>query len=403
MDSDELYSKILGLTGNDWKIDDISLDEATGEVTVTLTCDAHQLAAAAGGKLHGVVHRRWRHLDSCQFKTYVEADVPRVRLPGGSTAELEVDWAARFARVTKLMEAQAISVLEGARSHSAAAKLLGMGRGQLDRIMARAVERGMLRRAEEVIPHVGCDEKAIRRGHRYVSIMTDIARGRIVDLVEGRSKESAGILWEKLTPNQREGVEAVAMDMWVAYISSARIYVPGADIVHDRFHVAKYLGEGVDKQRKAEHRELLRQGDRQLTGTKYDWLKRWGDLRSSAATSFRSIYKLALKTARAWRYKEAFDSFWDYRSEAWAKKFFNDWYKSLIHTNLASMKKVAKMLKKHLPGLLAYTKHRITNATAEGLNSKIQGLRVAARGLPKFDTFRIRILFHCGKLDLSPA
>jgi transposase len=403
MDSDELYSKILGLTGDDWAIRDISLDEGAGEVTVNLTCNAHRLATEAGGKLHGLVHRRWRHLDSCQFKTYVEADVPRVRLPDGSTAELEVGWAARFARVTKLMEAHVISVLEAARSHSAAAGLLEMGRGQLDRIMARAVERGMSRRAQDAIPHAGCDEKAMRRGHRYVSIMTDIARGRVVDLVEGRTKESAGELWRKLTPGQRDSVDAVAMDMWAAYMSSAKIYVPDADIVHDRFHVAKYLGEGVDKQRKAEHRELLKQGEGVLTGTKYDWLKRWDDLRSSAASSFRSVYKLALKTARAWRYKEAFDSFWDYRSEAWAKKFFRDWYNSLIHTNLASMKKVAKMLKKHLPGLLAYTRHRITNATAEGLNSKIQGLRTAARGLPKFETFRIRVLFHCGKLDLSPA
>ena len=110
-------------------------------------------------------------------------------MPDGSTAELEVGWAGRFSRVTKLMEAQAIRVLEAARSHSDAADLLGMSRGQLDRIMARAVERGMSRRAGEAIPHAGVDEKAMRRGHRYVSIMTDITRGRVIDLIEGRDKE----------------------------------------------------------------------------------------------------------------------------------------------------------------------------------------------------------------------
>ena len=193
------------------------------------------------------------------------------------------------------------------------------------------------------------------------------------------------------------------MDMWTAYMFSATIYVSDADIVHDPFHVAKYLGEGVDAQRKSEHRELSKAGDATLAGTEYDWLKRWEDLRSNAASSFRSLYQLALKTGRAWRYKEAFDAFWGYRSEAWAKKLFGDWYRSLIHANLVSMRKVARILKRQLPGLLAYTRHRITNATTEGLNSKIQGIRSNARGLPRFETFRIRVLFHCGKLDLSPA
>ncbi|MDF2377271.1 MAG: transposase, partial [Verrucomicrobiales bacterium] len=90
----------------------------------------------------------------------------------------------------------------------------------------------------------------------------------------------------------------------------------------------------------------------------------------------------------------------------WSKKAiapqFQSWFQSAIHTKLEPVKKVARMLKKHLPGLLAYVRHRITNATAEGINSKIQMLKSNARGLPKFRTLRIRVLFHCGGLDLSP-
>ena len=58
--------------------------------------------------------------------------------------------------------------------------------------MARAVETGMSRRAGEAIPRAGVDEKAMRRGHRYLSIMTDVTRSRVIDLIEGRDKESDG-------------------------------------------------------------------------------------------------------------------------------------------------------------------------------------------------------------------
>ena len=371
-------------------------------VTVNLACNGHEEAGQAGGYLHGFVRRRWRHLDSCQFRTVVEADVPRVRFADGHTEEVAVSWAERFSRVTKMMEIHIIEVLQMASSHSAAANHLGMSRGQLDRIMKRAVSRGLARRKESDIPHVGLDEKAMRRGHRYVSVMTDIHRGVVIDLVEGRTIEATDELWGCLTSAQRVSVEAVAMDMWPAYMASTWTWAPNADVVHDRFHVASHLGKAVDTVRKREHKKLTGTGDDSLKGTKYRWLRRWSDLRS-APTDFRMIYRSALETAKAWGYKEAFDHFWDYVSETWAQKFFESWYRRVIRTSMEPMKRVARMLKKHLPGLLAYTRHRITNATAEGLNSKIQTIRNNARGLPKFETFRIRVLFHCGGLELNPG
>ena len=385
MDSEELNAKILGLVGGDgWPISDIVLEEGAGVVTVRLECDVQALARGAGGKLHGFVARRWRHLDTCQYQTVVEVEVPRVRSPSGRTMEPEVSWAERFSRVTEPMEAHAVEALQAARSHGAAAELLGKGGRQLDRIMGRAVARGLARRGEEQISHAGIDEKVMRRGHRYVSVLTDIGRGRVVDLVEGRDK-------------------AVATDMWSAYMSAIAECLPGVEVVHDRFHVAKHLGEAVDAERKAEHRTLSASGDDTLEGTKYDWLRRWDDLRAAAASGFRAIYKLLLNTAKAWRYKEAFDAFWGYRSPAWARKFLDSRHRSVIRTDLGRMKKVAEMLKRHFPVLVAYTRHPITNGTAEGLNSKIQTIRADVRGLPKFETFRTRALFHCGKLDLSPA
>ena len=112
--------------------------------------------------------------------------------------------------------------------------------------------------------------------------------------------------------------------------------------------------------------------------------------------------RASLRTARAWVLKEMFRWFWEYNRAGWARRFFDRWYGWAIRSRLEPMKKVAKMLKKHLEGLLSYFRHRVTNATNEGFNSRIQSLKSAARGFRSFPHYRTRILFYCGKLDLQP-
>lgn len=398
-DINELFAGILEI-GSPWSVTSVKRDEEASKVTVVVKFDRSK-AGKLDGQIHGYVEREWRHLDTCQYQTYIQARVPRMKFSDGSTAEVVVPWADRFSRVTNRMEAHAIAVLRGAQSHRSASKILGLGEGQLDRIMDKAVKRGLARRDKAPLPHVGVDEKAMRRGHCYVSILTDITGGRVIDLVEGRDGTAADNLWKSLSISQLQSIEAVALDMWPAYMKATIKNAPQADIVHDRFHIAKYLGEAVDKVRRAEHRNLLKEGNETLKGSKYHWLRGFEDLRK-APNDFKKLYRSALNTAKAWSYKELFNCFWDYRSEKWASKFFQYWYRRVIHTKLVPLKVVAKMLKRHLAGLIAYIRHGITNAAAEGLNSKIQVLRSNARGLPKFETFRTRVLFHCGGLELLP-
>ena len=142
----------------------------------------------------------------------------------------------------------------------------------------------MLRRTEEEITHLGIDEKSSEKGHTYASILTDIDRSRVLDLVPERKLEAAVDLLETLTSAQRASVKALAMDMWPAYMSATRQCMPLADIVHDKFHVSKYLGETVDAVRKQEHRSLSQAGTSPLTGSKWAWLKK------SRRSQYRSYF-----------------------------------------------------------------------------------------------------------------
>ena len=400
-----LYEHLLGLK-TPWSVKSVDLSLADQRVVVEVVLKTGQVwtdptDSTKRAHINGWTERQWRHLDTCQFETLIKARVPQLKYSDGTVEELAVPWAERYSRVTLLMEAFVVKLLQACPTTQGVCELTRLAWSTVNGIMVSAVERGMLRRSEEDVPHLGLDEKSSERGHTYVSILTDIDRSRVLDLVPERKLEAAKSLLATLSPAQRASVKAVAMDMWPAFMSAVQTCLPQADIVHDRFHVSKYLGEAVDAVRRQEHRSLALVGTSPLTGSKWAWLKSYADGRSSEAVSFRALNQLNLKTSRAWRIKETFTQFWCYRYTGAAQRFFDAWSNNAMRSRLEPIKKVVKMLRRHLAGLLNYSEHRINNACAEGFNSAIQLIKANARGFRNFTNYRARILFHCGKLDMS--
>jgi transposase len=400
-----LYEHLLGLK-SPWLVKSVDLSLEARRVVVEVALKARQVWAdptdsTKRAHVNGWSERQWRHLDTCQFETIIKARVPQLKYSDGTVEELAVPWAERYSRVTLLMEAFVVKLLQACPTTKGVCALTRLAWSTVNDIMVGAVERGMLRRSEDDVPHLGLDEKSSERGHSYVSILTDIDRSRVLDLVPERKLEAAKSLLGTLSPAQRTSVKAVAMDMWPAFMSAAQACLPQADIVHDRFHVSKYLGKAVDTVRKQEHSRLAQAGPSVLTGSKYAWLKTYADGRSAEAVSFRALNQLNLKTSRAWRIKETFTQFWSYHYMGAAKRFFDAWSNNAMRSRLEPVKKVVKMLRRHVLGLLNYSQHRISNACAEGFNSAIQLIKANARGFRNFTNYRARILFHCGKLDMS--
>lgn len=400
-----LYEHLLGLK-TPWSVKSVDLSLTDQRVVVEVVLKQGQVWAdptdsTKRAHINGWTERQWRHLDTCQFETLIKARVPQLKYSDGTVEELAVPWAERYSRVTLLMEAFVIKLLQACPTTQGVCDLTRLAWSTVNGIMVSAVERGMLRRSEDDVPYLGLDEKSSERGHSYVSILTDIDRSRVLDLVPERKLEAAKSLLGTLSPIQRASVKAVAMDMWPAFMSAAHTCLPQADIVHDRFHVSKYIGEAVDAVRRQEHRSLAQAGTSPLTGSKWAWLKSYADGRSSEAVSFRALNQLNLKTSRAWRIKETFTQFWCYHYTGAAKRFFDAWSSNAMRSRLEPIKKVVKMLRRHETGLLNYSQHRISNACAEGFNSAIQLIKANARGFRNFINYRARILFHCGKLDMS--
>jgi transposase len=400
------YELLLGI-GSPWEVKTVGLSLEAKKVEIEL---GWQWGAAAKCPECGrecSIHdcapeRTWRHLDTMQFTTLIRARTPRVDCPEHGVKTMQVPWAAPQGRFTLLFERFAVEVLLASASVSQACALLGIGWDTAQEIMRRAVQRGLERRQLDRLKYLGMDEKSFRRGQSYITLLTDLEESRVLDVVEERTAEAAGQLWDTLSPEQKQGVEAVAVDMWAPFIQTIQTQVPEADIVHDKFHISKYLGEAVDQVRRQEHKELLAQGDETLKGTRQLWLYNPQNFSPEQAEEFSALKDLHLKVARAWAAKELFSKFWEYQEEGWARRFFKDWFGWVSRSRLKPLVEVAQMLKRHLENLLTYLRHHITNAVTEGLNSKIQSLKSAARGFRNFQNYRIRILFFCGKLALYP-
>jgi transposase len=245
---------------------------------------------------------------------------------------------------------------------------------------------------------------AIAKRHRYLTIVADPVQSRVLYLADERKPESLDGFRPMLTEAQPAGIQAVAMGMGEPYVQSARAALPeaGATIVFDKFHVVKHLHDAVDHVRRGEHRALKRVGDERLTGSKYLWLRRPEGMTDEQRSAFRALQREDLKVGRAWALKERFRTFWEYRYSGAAQTFFTRWYWRATHSRLQPMAAVAKLIKRHLPNLLTYLRHRLTNAGLEGVNAVIQWVKKTARGFRNAEHFKTAIYFHCGGLDLYP-
>lgn len=407
MQDRQLYAQILGI-GDPWRVDHVELQLAQGQVVVRigriesdrLTCPECGQACAG----YDTQVRRWRHLDTCQYETILEASVPRCECPEHGVKQVAVPWAERGSRFTALFERLAIDWMREV-GRTAVARRMKMTWSESHGIMRRAVRRGLSRRKVESYPVLGVDEKSFQKGHEYVTMVNDLIRHVVLYVGDDRTQASLDAFYDGLTDAQKNAVEAVAMDMCQAYVSSTTSKLPGgaSKIVFDKFHIAKMLSDAVDRIRREENKRLRQAGDDRLVGTRYAWLRNPQNESAEQARSAQSIRTSLLATARAWRLKETFMDFFTYRYQANAKKFFDRWYAWACRSRLEPMKKVAKTLKGRLVNLLTYCRMPITNAVSESLNAKIQWIKYTARGFRSRDGFKTAILFHCGGLDLYPS
>jgi len=407
LEDTEFYENLLRLP-DPWRVGKVNLDMAACRVDVW----AEEAAGAKwscpecgqGAAVYDHAEERvWRHLNTCQCQTFLHARLPRTKCPDHGVRQVMAPWAGPGSQFTLLCETWLIDTLKEC-DLTGVSRLTGTSWDECWGVMAKAVARGQARKQRRIPEYLSIDEKAFAKRHRYETLICDLKRGTVEHIVEDRKQESLESYYQQFTLEERASVKAVAIDIWDPYIAATRAWIPQADekIVFDHFHVTRQVTEAMDKVRRQEHKALLAEGNEQLKGTRHLWLANEENVPDWRKEEFAAIRKTNLKTGRAWSIKESLRRFWSYRYAKSALGYFRRWYYWATHSRLGPIVQAAKTLNRHLPNILTYFKHRISNATAEGLNSKIQMVKEMACGFRNREHYRIAIYFHCGGLELYP-
>ena len=337
--------------------------------------------------------REWRHLDGWKVETLVRSVVRRVRCRHCGVRVEQVPWARTRSRFTHDFEAE---VLGRARDSSilGVCRQLGVHWTSVMRLIERWVEESAAKQFRKPLRRIGVDEVSYGRGqNKYLTVVWDHDRARIVWIGRGKDRETIDAFFAKLGPRRAHKLVAVTMDMAQGYIGAAQTHAPQADIVFDRFHIERYLTRAVDEVRKQEfwrrgglYRDVVR-GKKWLLLRKYKrihWRRR-GDLALLLVQNQRLF--------RTYLLKEHFGHAWTYTTAKGMRAFILRWRTSLNWTRLRPLIAFWELLMRHIDGVVAWAKHRLSNAAVEGNNSRIRGLSQRARGYRNPDNLML-VLYH---------
>ena len=263
---------------------------------------------------------------------------------------------------------------------------------ELDKVYMRE----QLARSGHPAPNViGVDEVSIKKRHVYRIVVSDLERKRAIWFGgNGRSEKDMDMFYAFLGKENADQIRLAVMDMWKPFRLSTRRHAPQAAILFDKFHILRHLGEALDKIRKAEYGRITGPQRKFIKGQKYVLLSHKENLTTEGRRSLQLLLKANKRLNTAYILRESFDQLWDYKSEAWARRFFDNWKAQLRWQRLKPYEKFAEMIERHWDGIAAYCRpeNKIALGFVEGLNNKIRVLQRRAYGLRDQEYLKLKIL-----------
>lgn len=381
MDNKELFRQALGL-GAAWDIGSIEFDPAGREIHLHLRyvmgspLPACRECGAAGVHIHDFRPHQWRHLDFWQHKTYIQADVPRMRCESGHVLVAEVPWARKGSGYTLLLEGLVLELAKG-MPVAQVSKIVRLEDKKLWRIIDWYVTRAVERQDLSKVRRVGVDETSRRRRHRYITIFMDLDARRVIFIAEGKGKACIAAFSAHL--RKRGGdparISDVTCDMSEAFLSGVAEHLPNARVTLDRFHIVKLITDAVDAVRRRE-----RATQPCLKGARYSVLKRPDRLSQREESLLAELERRNLETARAYHLRLLFDDFFSQRRCNDARGFLKAWITKALRSGLPEMETAAGTVRRHWKLIVNWTSSRLSNGLLEGFNSLLQAMKSSARG-----------------------
>jgi transposase len=256
--------------------------------------------------------------------------------------------------------------------------------------------RALLAKQPRMSPTIiGVDEIAIRKGHRYRIVVSDLVRERPIWVgKEGRKEADFQVFFDELGEKKSMRITLSLMDMWVAFRNGVEKNCPNAEILYDKFHVMKHLNEEIDEIRKQEYRRVSEKQGKYIKGQRFILLSRYKNLDATGKQSLKELFAVNRRLYKAYLLKEQFSQLWDYKTETWARKFFENWKCQLRWQRLEPFVKFSRMIDKHWDGIVSHCElqHNIKLGYVEGANNKIKVIQKQAYGYRDDEYLELKIL-----------
>jgi transposase len=342
----------------------------------------------------GHVERRFRTLPIGSRVTFVDLAIPRVECRAcGVVRQVAIPFAEVRRSYTKAFERY---VLELSRSMTIrdVALHLAVSWDLIKEIQKRDLSRRFAKPKLKHLRRIAIDEIAVAKGHRYLRVVMDLESGAVVFVGDGKGADALKPFWKRLRPSKAK-IEAVAMDMSVAYRGAVSTHLPNAKIVFDHFHVVKLFNEKLSDLRRALYREATEGMHKDvLKGTRWLLLKNPENLDAKKNEKQRLEEALALNKplATAYYMKDDLRRFWEQPGKWFATTFLDGWIRRAEASGIKMLQQMAKTLAAHRSGLLAYYEVEITSGPMEGTNNKIKTMKRQAYGFRDQEFFKLKIL-----------
>jgi len=345
--------------------------------------------------------RRWRHLDGSGRQVVLVYAPWRVSCKRCGVVVEEVTWASAGTGFTYLFE-DAVAWLVQHTDKTTVCKLMRIAWRTVGAIVARVVARRSAAFDPTQLRAISIDELSWRVGHRYLTLVVDLDRQRVVWGTEGRTSEAASRFFDEIGEEARARIEFVAIDMSAPYRKAVEAKVPHAKIVYDRFHVQQLVTKAVDEVRREEWRKRKGTAEgKAVKGMRYTLLKLpWNldeDQRASLATLQRSNRRLY----RAYLLKESFcDVFRTLYTPRTARQKLRAWLSWASRSRLAPFVHTARTIRQHLAGILRYFDTGFTTCPSEGQNNKARLATRQAYGFHSAQAALAMIELRCTGLTI---
>lgn len=366
----------------------------------------HPRCGECGGRAPGYDHARprtWRHLSLGCHRLVLAYQPRRVSCAGCGGIRVEkVPWAAHSASFTYEFE-ELTAYFAQITDKTKVTRLMGIAWDTVSAIVGRVVQRNLDPDRLEGLRCIGVDEFSYRKFHRYVTIVVDHDRGRVVWAAKGRSSGTLGEFFDELGEDGCAELECVTIDLAAGFIKAIREHAPQAEIVFDRFHVQRLASDALDEVRRAQQRELRGTDDeRSLRRTRYALLKNPWNLTPLEDGRLADVRQVNGPLYRAYLLKETLARALDFKQPWRAERLLREWLGWASRSRLKPFVRVAKTIRKHFDGILAYVSSRRTNAFVEGINNRLRMIARRAFGFHSHSPLIAMLFLCCGGITLSP-